>query len=89
MFPGLTLRPNANRPEMAAVEYQKIFANRGLNPVSHLYFLAHLGLARAYAPQNHKTESREEYEKFFAFWKDADADVPLLKQARLEYARLQ
>jgi DNA-binding winged helix-turn-helix (wHTH) protein/tetratricopeptide (TPR) repeat protein len=79
----------AHHPEMAAVEYQKVLANRGLDPVSHLYPLARLGLARAYALQNHKAESREEYEKFFAFWKDADADVPVLKQARLEYARFQ
>lgn len=55
----------------------------GYNP------LAHLGLARAYALENHKAESRDEYEKFFALWKDADADLPILKQARLEYARQQ
>ena len=79
----------ANRPEMAAVEYQKVLANRGLNPVSDLSSFAHLGLARTYALQNRKAESLGEYEKFFAFWKDADADVPLLKQARLEYKHLQ
>ena len=79
----------ANRPEMAAVEYQKILANRGLNPVSHLYPMAYLGLARAYALEKHKTESRREYEKFFTLWKDADPDAPVLKQARLEYKHLQ
>jgi tetratricopeptide (TPR) repeat protein len=79
---------HAHRPEMAAVEYQKILANPGVDPTSPLYPLAYLGLARAYALENHKTESREEYQKLFAFWKDADADLPVLKQARLEYARL-
>jgi hypothetical protein len=80
---------HSHRPEMAAVEYQKILANPGIDPTSPLYPLAFLGLARAYAVQNHKIESREEYEKFFAFWKDADADVPVLKQARLEYSLLR
>jgi DNA-binding winged helix-turn-helix (wHTH) protein/tetratricopeptide (TPR) repeat protein len=79
----------ANRPEMAAVEYQKILANQGVDPTSPLYPLAYLGLARADALENHKAESREEYEKLFAFWKDADADVPVLKQARWEYSRLR
>jgi len=92
-YNAMTLRGeaylHANRPEMAAVEYQKILAHRGLNPVSHLYPMAHIGLARAYALQNHNAESRQEYERFFAFWKDADPDVPALKQARSEYARLQ
>jgi len=79
----------AHQPEKAAVEYKKVLANPGVAAGSYLFPLAHLGLARAYALQNHKTESREEYEKFFALWKDSDADVPVLKQARLEYARLQ
>jgi DNA-binding winged helix-turn-helix (wHTH) protein/tetratricopeptide (TPR) repeat protein len=92
-YNAMTLRGEAylraNRPDMAATEYQKILAHRGLSPVSHLYPLAYLGLARAYALENHKNESRGEYEKFFAFWKDADADVPILKQARAEYAKPQ
>jgi hypothetical protein len=46
-------------------------------------------LARAYALQNNRTETRNEYEKFFALWKEADADVPVLKQARRECAHLQ
>jgi hypothetical protein len=89
----LTLRAEAylqaNRPDLAVPEYKKILANPGVNPVTTLYPLAHLGLARAFILQNNKAESRGEYEKLFAYWKDADADVPVLKQARLEYARLQ
>jgi len=79
----------ANQPEKAAVEYRKILTNPGADAVSWLYPLAHLGLARAYAVQNRKTESRGEYENFFTFWKDADPDVPVLKQAQREYARLR
>jgi len=89
----LSLRGNAylqaNQPEQAALEYKKILANPGADAVSWLYPLAYLGLGRAYALQNRKMDSRGEYEKFFAFWKDADPDVPVLKQARSEYARLQ
>jgi DNA-binding winged helix-turn-helix (wHTH) protein/tetratricopeptide (TPR) repeat protein len=78
----------AERPEMAAVEYRKILANQGIDPLSPLYPLAHLGMARSYLHQNKTAESRAEYESFFAAWKDADGDVPVLKQARTEYARL-
>jgi DNA-binding winged helix-turn-helix (wHTH) protein/tetratricopeptide (TPR) repeat protein len=78
----------AARPELAAAEYQKILSNRGVDPLSPLYPLAHLGVARAYLRQNKIAESRVEYERFFAEWKDADGDVPALVQARAEYARL-
>ena len=78
----------ADRPEMAAGEYQKILSNQGVDPLSLLYPLAHLGMARAYLRQNKTAESRAEYESFFAAWKDADGDVPVLKQARAEYERL-
>ena len=78
----------AERPEMAAEEYRKILANRGIDLLSPLYPLAHLGLARACLRQKKIAESRAEYESFFAAWKDADSDAPVLKQARTEYARL-
>ncbi|MGB6744932.1 MAG: winged helix-turn-helix domain-containing protein [Terracidiphilus sp.] len=78
----------AARPELALIEYQKILVNQGVDPLSTLYPLAHLGMARAYQRQNKVAESRAEYERFFAAWKDADGDAPVLKQARAEYARL-
>ena len=76
------------RPEMAADEYRKILDNPGVDPLSLLYPLAHLGMARTDLRENKMAESRAEYESFFALWKDADSDVPVLKQARDEYARL-
>jgi DNA-binding winged helix-turn-helix (wHTH) protein/tetratricopeptide (TPR) repeat protein len=79
----------AGRPEMAIPEYQKVLANPGIDPLSPLYPLAHLGLARANAMKNNQAASRSEYEKFFDLWKNADADVPILKQARIEYSRLK
>jgi hypothetical protein len=51
--------------------------------------LARLGLARAYAIQGDSAKSRSAYLDFITFWKDADPDIPILKQAKAEYARLQ
>jgi DNA-binding winged helix-turn-helix (wHTH) protein/tetratricopeptide (TPR) repeat protein len=79
---------DAHRGAEAAEEYRKILTNPGIDPVSPLYPLAHLGLARAYAMQNRTQESRKEYEALFALWRDADGDLPVLKQARTEYAHL-
>ncbi len=72
----------------AIAEYRKILDNPGIDPVSVLYPLAHLGMARAYAMQNDKAGSRLEYEALFAYWKDADAGLPILQQAHLEFERL-
>ncbi|MGD0912413.1 MAG: winged helix-turn-helix domain-containing protein [Terracidiphilus sp.] len=78
----------ANRPDMAVSEYRKILTNQGIDGLSPLYSLAHLGMARAWSRQNKIAESRTEYEHFFAAWKDADADLPMLKLAHAEYAKL-
>jgi hypothetical protein len=51
--------------------------------------MAHLGLGRAYALAGDTAKGRAAYQDFFALWKDADPDVPLLKQAKAEYAKLQ
>ena len=53
-----------------------------------LFMLAHLGLARAYALQGQSEKSRAAYQQFFTLWKDADPDIPILKQAKAEYAKL-
>jgi eukaryotic-like serine/threonine-protein kinase len=73
----------------ALAEYQKIADHRGLNPVSPLYVLARLGAGRAYALQGDAAKAKAAYQDFFAFWKDADSDIPILKQAKTEYERLQ
>jgi hypothetical protein len=51
--------------------------------------LAHLGLARAYAVQGDTAKARAAYQDFFALWKDADSDIPILIAAKAEYAKLQ
>ncbi len=78
----------AGHPELAIPEYRKILSNQGIDPLSPLYPMAHLGMARAYFHQNKIAESRDEYERFFALWKEADRDLPVLAQAHTEYARL-
>ena len=73
----------------AQAEFQKLVDHPALDDAPYpRNTLAHLGLARAYALQGNTIASRDEYEKFFALWKDADPDVPALQQARAEYARL-
>jgi eukaryotic-like serine/threonine-protein kinase len=73
----------------AAAEYQKILDHRGIQPTSQLYSLARLGLGRAYALQGDTPRARAAYQDFFALWKDADPDIPILKQAKAEYAKMQ
>jgi len=52
------------------------------------YPLAQLGLARAYAAQHDSANARTAYQDFFALWKDADPDIPPLKEAKADYAKL-
>ena len=73
----------------AATEYQKILDHHGIAPNSPLYTLARLGLGRAYALQNDNVKSKAAYQDFLAVWKDADPDVPILMEAKAEYAKLQ
>ena len=72
----------------AAAEFQKILDHRGLVRCDSHGALAHLGLARAYALQGDTVKARAKYQDFLTLWKDADADIPVLKQAKAEYAKL-
>jgi len=56
--------------------------------ISTLDTLARLGLARAYALQGDTATARAKYQDFLTLWKDADPDIPILKQAKAEYAKL-
>ncbi len=73
----------------AAAEFQKILDHRGWNPTSYLYPLAHLGLARAAMLQGDTSKARKSYQDFLALWKDADADLPILIEAKKEYEKLK
>ena len=80
---------NAHDGANAVAEYQKILDHQGGEAVSPLHALAHLGLGRAYALQGDNAKARTAYQDFFAASKDADSGIPILKQAKAEYAKLQ
>jgi eukaryotic-like serine/threonine-protein kinase len=75
----------------AAAEFQKIVNSRGQTDflVSTLYPMARLGLARAAAAKGDSAEARKLYEQFFALWKDADPDLPILIEAKNQYAKIK
>ena len=80
---------SAQQGPAAAAEFQKILDHRGLLWNCATGALAHLGLARAYAMQGDTAKAKAAYQDFFALWKDADPDIPILKEAKAEYAKLQ
>jgi len=73
----------------AAAEFQSILDHRGEGPLSVLYPLAHLGLARATAAMGDAEKSRKEYQEFLSIWKDADGDFSILNEAKRENASLR
>jgi len=73
----------------AAAEFQKILDHRGQAPLSALYPLSHLGLARAAALAGDTAKSQKAYQDFLALWKDAETDIPILQEARREYEKLK
>jgi hypothetical protein len=77
------------RPEDAATEFNAILAHRGIGPLNPILIASELGLARTYALHGDVAKSRAAYETFFAEWKTADANLPILMQAKVKYAKLQ
>jgi tetratricopeptide (TPR) repeat protein len=73
----------------AAAEFQKILDHRSVSPLDVAYALARLGLGRALALEGQTAKARTTYQDFLAFWKDADPDIPVLKQAKEEYDKLK
>jgi DNA-binding winged helix-turn-helix (wHTH) protein/Flp pilus assembly protein TadD len=78
-----------HRGNDAAAEFQRILDHRGLNGNSPLGALAHLQIGRAYIMSGDPAKARAAYQEFLTLWKDADQDIPILKQAKTEYAKLQ
>ena len=77
------------QPGDAVQAFQKIIDLRAVSGFDPLLSLANLGLGRAYAAQGDMPHSRVAYQNFLALWKDADPDVPILKEAKAEYGKLQ
>jgi serine/threonine protein kinase/tetratricopeptide (TPR) repeat protein len=78
----------AHKGTEATAEFQKILDHRGIVVSDPIGALAHLQLGRAYALSGDKTKAKSAYQDFLTLWKDADPDIPILKQAQAEYANL-
>jgi DNA-binding winged helix-turn-helix (wHTH) protein/tetratricopeptide (TPR) repeat protein len=72
----------------AAAEFQKILDHRGIVVSDPIGALAHLQLGRAYVLSGETTKAKAAYRDFLTLWKDADPDIPILQQAKVEYAKL-
>jgi outer membrane protein assembly factor BamD (BamD/ComL family) len=79
----------AGKGQEAAAEFKKMLGRRGLAVNAPLEVLAQLQLARAHVMSGDKTSARRSYQDFLSLWKQADADLPLLKQAQAEYEKLK
>jgi tetratricopeptide (TPR) repeat protein len=79
----------AHNGQAAAAEFQKILDHRGVVLNSLIGALARLQLGRAYALQGDTAKARAAYQDFLALWKDANPDIPILVQAKAEYAQLR
>jgi eukaryotic-like serine/threonine-protein kinase len=79
----------AGKGQQAAVEFQNIIEHAGIVTNFVLGALAHLHLGRAKAMSGDKEGARKAYKDFLTLWKDADPDIPILKEAKAEYAKLQ
>ena len=73
---------------VAATEFQKFIDHREVVVYLPWGALARLGLARAYALQGDTAKAKSAYQDFLTLWKDADPEIPILKQAKAEYAKL-
>ncbi|HEY8227774.1 MAG TPA: protein kinase [Pyrinomonadaceae bacterium] len=93
LFPIAYLRGQAYLSEHkgpeAATQFQLILDNRGWSALSYFYPLTYVGLARASVLQGDTAAARRAYEQFFVLWKDADADIPIVSEAKNEYKKLQ
>jgi hypothetical protein len=76
------------RGQEAQVEFQRIIEHRGFVLNFLTGALAHLELARAYAMSGDSGKARVAYQDFLTLWKDADPDIPILVEAKTEYAKL-
>jgi hypothetical protein len=87
----------------AIAEFQRLLDHRGITVIEAFYSLAHVGIGRAATLQAEKAAhdgdnaardqamavARKAYQDFFALWKDADSDIPILREAKAEYERIK
>jgi tetratricopeptide (TPR) repeat protein len=78
----------AGRGQDAAAEFQKVLTHRGIVLADPIGALAHLQMGRAYVISGDISRAKRAYRDFLAIWKDADPDIPVMKQASAEYTNL-
>ena len=86
-----------NKGQEAVSEFRKIVDHKGANWASdwhhpyqgQFYSLSYLGMARGYVLAGDTANARKAFQDFFELWKDADSDIPILQQAKGEYAKLR
>jgi eukaryotic-like serine/threonine-protein kinase len=79
----------AHQGQAAAAEFQKIIDHPGITTIDPMGALAYLQQGRAYAMSGDTAKAKDKYQEFLSRWKNADPDLPLLKQAKAEFAKLQ
>jgi hypothetical protein len=79
----------AHRGKDAAAEFKKILDHPGIALSGPIGIRGRVGLARAYAMEGDTVKAKLAYQDFLTLWKDADPDIPVLKQAKAEVAKLQ
>jgi tetratricopeptide (TPR) repeat protein len=79
----------AGNAQASAAEFQKVLNHRGIVLADPIGALAHLQLGRVFTLSGEKDRARSAYQDFLTLWKDADRDIPILKKAKAEYAKLQ
>jgi eukaryotic-like serine/threonine-protein kinase len=79
----------AHQGTEAAGEFKRILDHRGIVMCDPIGALAHMQLGRAYAMSGDRTKAKSAYQDFLTLWKDADRDIPILKQAKTECTKLQ
>ena len=79
----------AHRYPEAVAEFQKILDHRGIVGADPIGALAHVQLGRAFVLSGDTIKAKAAYQDFLTLWKDADPDIPILRQAKAEYAKLQ
>ena len=79
----------SHRDSESVTEFQKVLAHPGIVFTDPVAAVVHLQLGRAYSRTGDITRARSSYEEFLTLWKDADPEIPILRQAKAEYAKLR
>jgi DNA-binding winged helix-turn-helix (wHTH) protein/Flp pilus assembly protein TadD len=80
---------NNHEGKDAVADFHEIIEHRGISPLSQQWVVAHLGLARAHASMGENAQARSAYQNLFTLLGDGDSDIPILKEAKAEYAKLR